>query len=144
MNFNHLRVLSNHLNFSNNMNYKKIAKAVFMTSGIYDLALGLAFLFYYKPIFEYLSIAIPAFPEYLKMSAAFVAVLGIGYIFIANNIDRNRDLWKLGIFYKITYVAIVFYYYFVTETANVVFMYFGIIDILFLIPFICLYKKVYK
>ena len=125
------------------MDYKGTAKAVFLISAIYDFLLGLIFFLFYKQIFNTFSISIPQYPEYLQMSAAFVATLGIGYYFIYKNIENNADLWKLGIFYKIVYSLLVLYYYFVVGTANRLFLYFVIIDMLFLIPFIWLYNKVY-
>lgn len=125
------------------MNYLKIAKNVFLISSIYDLGLGILFLLFYKPVFNFLSITIPSHPEYLQMSAAFVAVLGIGYFFIYKNIARNRDLWKLGILYKITYFLLIFYYYFILSTANIVFLYFAFVDVIFVTLFFILYSKVY-
>ncbi len=125
------------------MNYKVIAKKVFLVSAIYDLFLGLIFFFFYEEVFNYFSIPIPEFPQYLQMSAAFVAVLGVGYYFIYKNIEKNSDLWKLGILYKIAYSLLVLYYYFIAETANIIFLDLALIDILFLFPFIFLYNKVY-
>ena len=125
------------------MDYKSVAKKVFLVSAVYDLVLGLIFFFFYGTIFNYFSIPLPEFPQYLQMSAAFVAVLGIGYYFIYRNIENNSDLWKLGILYKVIYSSLVLYYYFIAGTSNILFLYFAIIDILFLIPFIGLYNKVY-
>lgn len=125
------------------MNYIKIAKNVFLISSIYDLVLGILFFLFYKPVFNFLNITIPSHPEYLQMSAAFVAVLGIGYFFIYRNIARNRDLWKLGILYKITYSLLIFYYYFILSTANITFLYFAFIDVVFVALFLMLYGKVY-
>ncbi|MBS3099704.1 hypothetical protein J4463_00615 [Candidatus Pacearchaeota archaeon] len=125
------------------MDAKKWAKNFFLASAIYDFVLGLLFLFFYVQIFSYFGIEIPKFPEYLQVSAAFVATLGIGYFMIYRNIERNRDLWKLGIMYKFVYIFLVSYYYFITQTANDIFFWFALIDALFLIPFIGLYKKVY-
>jgi len=125
------------------MDYKKTAKMVFLASAIYDFFLGVIFLLFFVPLFRFFSITLPTFPEYLQLSAAFVAILGVGYFYIYKNIERNQDLWKLGILYKMAYIVLVSYYYFIVETANIVFLYFVIIDVLFLIPFLGLYKKVY-
>lgn len=125
------------------MNYIKIAKNVFLISSIYDVVLGVLFFLFYKPVFNFLNITIPSHPEYLQMSAAFVMVLGIGYFFVYRNIARNRDLWKLGILYKITYSLLIFYYYFILHTANITFLYFAFIDVIFVVLFLMLYGKVY-
>lgn len=125
------------------MNYLKIAKNVFLVSSIYDFVLGILFFLFYKPVFNFLNITIPSHPEYLQMSAAFVAVLGVGYFFVYKNITRNRDLWKLGVLYKITYFLLIFYYYFILHTANITFLYFAFIDVIFVVLFLVLYAKVY-
>lgn len=125
------------------MNYLKISKNVFLISSIYDFVLGVLFFLFYKPVFNFLNITIPSHPEYLQTSAAFVAVLGIGYFFIYKNIARNRDLWKLGILYKITYFLLIFYYYFILSTANIVFLCFAFVDVIFVALFLILYSKVY-
>src|SRR3989344_1977290 len=118
------------------MDAKGWARIFFLIAAIYDFVLGILFLFFYAQIFNYFGIDLPQFPEYLQVSAVFVATLGIGYFLIYKNIDRNRDLWKLGILYKIVYIVFVSYYYFITQTANIVFFTFAVIDALFLIPFI--------
>jgi peptidoglycan/LPS O-acetylase OafA/YrhL len=126
------------------MNHLKVAKGTFLLTAVYDLLLGFIFLFCYKYAFELLGITLPTYPEYLQMSAAFVFVLGIGYLFIYLHMERNRDLWILGILYKVAYAALVYYYYFVAGTANPAFLYLAIIDTAFLVPMLLLYPKVYK
>jgi len=47
------------------MDYKVIAKKVFLVSAVYDFFLGVLFFLFYRPIFDYFSITLPEFPQYL-------------------------------------------------------------------------------
>lgn len=125
------------------MDYKRVARSVFLITALYDFVLGIAFLLFYKQVLGFFSISIPNFPEYLQMSAAFVAVLGVGYFLIYLNLEKNKDLYRIGMLYKLIYIVLVSYYYFIVHTANVVYLNFAMIDTIFLIIFIVLYKKVY-
>ena len=61
-------------------------KTLFLIAAIYDFLLGAIFLFFYKPIYSMFNIALPAYPMYLQMSAAFVFAMGFGYYFIYKNL----------------------------------------------------------
>jgi hypothetical protein len=110
-------------------------KKLFLIAAIYDLFLGIIFLTLYKPIYSYLNIALPTYPMYLQLSAAFVIAIGMAYYYIYKNLYRNIDLVKLGIIYKVIYTSLAAYYYFV-GVAHTIFLWFAIFDIVFLIFFI--------
>ncbi|MEK6893621.1 MAG: hypothetical protein AABX07_05470 [Nanoarchaeota archaeon] len=110
-------------------------KILFLIAAIYDFVLGIAFFFLYEPIFSYFNIPLPDYSMYLQMAAAFVIAMGVGYYFIFLNLYRNVDLVKLGIVYKIAYAGLTFYWYF-TDLANAVFMWFAVIDVIFIVTFI--------
>jgi hypothetical protein len=116
------------------MNDKKF-KLLFLIASIYDLVLGLAFFFFYKPIFGLFNITLPVYPMYLQMASAFVIAMGVGYYFIYKNLYRNIDLVKLGIVYKIVYAGLTSYFYF-AGLANVVFLWLALCDFIFMIFFI--------
>lgn len=120
-----------------------LAKAVLLVTALYDLVLGIAFLFFYAPIFSWLLIELPTDARYLQLSAAFVLVLGIGYYLIYRNIERNKDLFLLGILYKVAYSAIAFYYFFF-GTVETIFFIFGCIDLVMLALLVYCYKKIYN
>jgi hypothetical protein len=126
------------------MDYKSLARTVFLLSAIYYFILGILFFFFFVQIFNFFSIEIPNFPQYIQLSAAFVAVLGVAYFLIYLNLGRNRDLWKIGTVYKAVYILIVAYHYLITKQANIIFFYFALIDVVFLAFFIGLYNKVYR
>ncbi len=82
---------------------------------IYDLALGIVFLFAYKPILTQFGVTLPNHPAYVQFAAAMVTVIGIGFWYVAQAPERNRDILKLGLLVKVAYVVIVFGYYFKGE-----------------------------
>ena len=111
-------------------------KLLFLIAAIYDLVLGLAFLFFYKLIYQTLNIPLPQYPAYISLSAAFVFVLGIAYYMVYQNLYANRDLVKIGTIYKVAYALVVFYYFFFETLPHNSFLIFGFIDLIFLGLFI--------
>jgi hypothetical protein len=113
----------------------KFFEKLFLVAAVYDFVLGILFFFFYRQIFNLFNIAIPDFPAYLQMSAAFVIAMGIGYYFVYKNLYRNIDLVKLGVVYKFAYSSVVIYFY-LTNLANLVFLWFAVFDIIFMLFFI--------
>jgi len=112
-------------------NKDSLFRNIFLIAAIYDFILGVAFFFFYEPIFNYFNITIPVYPMYLQMAAAFVIAMGVGYYYIYTNLYRNVDLVKLGIVYKLVYVGLASYFYF-ANLANVIFFWFVIFDLIFI------------
>ena len=110
-------------------------RGLFLVAAIYDLILGTAFFFFYKPVYAYFNITLPTYPMYLQMAAVFVIAMGAGYYFIYRNLYRNIDLVKLGIVYKLAYSGLTGYFYF-ADLANITFFWFAIIDAIFLVLFV--------
>jgi len=110
-------------------------RGLFLIAAIYDLILGILFFFFYKPVYAYFNIALPTYPMYLQMAAAFVMAMGVGYYFIYRNLYRNIDLVKLGIVYKLVYSGLTSYFYF-ANLANITFFWFAIFDAIFLFLFV--------
>ena len=118
-------------------------KWLFLVAAIYDIVLGVLFLFWYKQIYNYFNIEMLNFPAYLQMSAAFVFAMGVGYYFVYKNMYRNVDLVKLGVVYKAAYSGVVGYFYF-TNIANIMFFWFALIDFGFLLLFVLFLVEVRK
>lgn len=114
---------------------EKFFKGLFLVAAIYDFVLGIIFFFFYASIFNFFNITIPDYPAYLQMSAAFVIAMGVGYYFVYKNLYRNIDLVKLGVVYKLAYSSVSIYFYF-TNIANIVFLWFAIFDLIFMAFFI--------
>ena len=110
-------------------------KSLFLVAAIYDLFLGLIFLFMYSAIFSFFNIPLPNYTMYLQLSAAFVIAMGVGYYFIYQNMTRNTDLVKLGVVYKTVYCSFAIYF-FLKGLAHIIFFWFAIIDLAFLLLFI--------
>ncbi len=117
------------------MNKNKFFKSLFLIAALYDLILGVVFLTMYKFIYSYFNIALPTYPMYLQLSAAFVIAIGIAYYFVYLNMYRNIDLVKLGIIYKLIYILVAGYYYLI-GIAHVIFFWFVVFDIIFLVLFV--------
>lgn len=109
-------------------------KGLFLTAAFYDFILGILFLFFFSPIYNYFGIAIPDNSMYLQLSAAFVIAMGIGYFFVYQNL-KNRDLVKLGVVYKLVYSALAIYYFSI-GLAHWIFFLFAILDLIFLVLFV--------
>jgi len=119
-----------------NESRKKYYNALFIVAAIYDWILGAAFLFFYKPIFESLGIAIPANPSYISLAAAFVFVSGFIYYFAFKTPAASRELIKLGAIYKFFYVAVGVYYLLISMLPHAIFFVFGVADFAFMVLFI--------
>jgi hypothetical protein len=111
-------------------------KWFFLTVAIFDGALGSIFFLFYKPIFDALNIAVPENSSYVLLAAAFIAVQGLGYYLVAQNMQRNVDLVKVGVVYKAVYSGLSIYYVATDQLLHNVFAWFGAADALFLIGFV--------
>ncbi len=79
----------------------------FIVAALYDILLGLPFLFAYPAIYARFGIALPNHPGYIQFGAAVVTIFGIGFWMVAQAPRRNRDLILLGILFKFAYAGTV-------------------------------------
>ena len=63
-------------------------RILFWIAAIYDLTLGIVFLCFYRPVFEALGIedTLPEHTSFLSLSAAFLFVIGIAYVFFTRGV----------------------------------------------------------
>lgn len=112
-------------------------RALFWVAAVYDLSLGIMFLFFAEPAFELLGVEdeLPEFTGYVSLIAAFLFVIGVAYVFIAlGNLVRNRDLIAVGTLYKLAYASVAVYYWAIGSYPHIVFVaVFGIADVVFLL-----------
>ena len=111
-------------------------KSLFVVAAWYDLILGVVFLLFYGAVYSALGIALPETAAYLQLAAAFVIVQGIGYLFVAQNMDRNVDIVKMGAIYKAAYSAVSLYHFSQGTLPHGVFALFAVLDLVFLVFFI--------
>jgi hypothetical protein len=112
-------------------------RVLFWVAAVYDLSLGIVFLFFYRPVFEGLGIeeALPEQTSFLSLIAAFLLVIGLAYLFIARgDLVRNRDLIAVGSLYKLAYFSVALWYLIGGVYPHIVFfVVFGLADLAFLI-----------
>lgn len=110
-------------------------KAVFWTSALYDLLLGLAFLFAADALFERAGVPVPNHPGYIQFPALILVLFGIMFARIAQDPIGQRDCMLYGIGLKLAYSGVVLFHQF-TGGVPSMWLPFAYIDILFLIGFL--------
>jgi len=116
---------------------EKYYRALFTVSAIYDLLLGVTFMFFAEQAFAALGISdkLPAIRGYLTLLGAFVLVIGLGYFLVARgDLNRNADLILVGTLYKLAYSGTAIYYWAQGHLPHVAFgAIFGVADAVFFI-----------
>jgi formate/nitrite transporter FocA (FNT family) len=110
-------------------------RVLYGVAAVYDLTLGLVFLFFNRKVFEWLD-ALDTLPEhgaFMSLIAAFLFVIGLAYVFIASgDLRRNVDLIAVGALYKLAYTGVAAYYLAVGDYPHIVFIaVFGVADLIF-------------
>jgi hypothetical protein len=112
-------------------------RILFWVAAVYDLTLGVVFLFFYRPVFEALDIedTLPEYTSFLSLIAVFLFVIGIAYVLIARgDLVRNRDLIAVGALYKLAYFSVALWYLIDGVYPHIVFfVVFGLADLAFLV-----------
>lgn len=115
----------------------KYYKGLFLLVAVYDIILGIIFMFFTKSTFELLGIPekLPEFDGYLTLIGVYVLILGIAYYLIyKGDLQKNRDLILIGILYKLGYCTVTFYYFIIGDIPHVLFLaLFGVIDFIMFI-----------
>ncbi len=117
-------------------------RSFFLLAALYDGVLGLAFLVAFGPLYAALGAAPPADPVYLRLIAAFVAVQGLGYWFVARAPRRNVDLVKVGAVYKAAYIVVALLARAEGDLPHAVFAGFAAADAFFLAGFLLFLRAV--
>lgn len=121
------------LSFSRERYYR----GVFAVAAVYDIGLGLAFLFLPRQSFELVGAAneFPEFTAYVTLIAAFLIVIGVGYVLLVRgDLVRNRDLIAVGVLYKLAYTAVALFYLITGDYPHISFVaVFGGADLVFLV-----------
>jgi len=111
-------------------------RELFLAAAVYDVALGIVFLFFGGWAFDLLDIR-NELPEggYVPLLGAFLLVIGIGYWLIyRGDLMRNRDLIAVGTLYKAAYSGVGFWVWAFGELPHIVFVaVFGIADLVFFV-----------
>ena len=109
---------------------------LFVVAAVYDIALGVAFLVLWQPVFDWLGMTPPPLVAYITLPAIFVFVQGVGYAIVAGDPLDNLGIVKVGILYKALYAALAGFYFFTDQIPAMFFAWFGLFDFLFFIAFV--------
>lgn len=123
----------------------KYYKGLFLLVAVYDIILGIIFMFFKASTFQLLKIPekLPEFDGYLTLIGVYVFILGIAYYLIyKRDLQKNRDLILIGVLYKLGYCTVTFYYFMIGDIPHILFFaLFGVIDfIMFLLMAECYYS----
>lgn len=125
------------------MRTKRFYRRGFMVAAWYDFILGAAFFLFYRTIYSLFDIQLPNSAAYLQLAAAFAFVQGLLYYYVFLNIERNVDIVKVGVVYKIAYTGVAFYYWAIGGLPHPIFALFGFLDLIFIVFFV-LYLTDYR
>lgn len=107
-----------------------------LIGAIYDLALGIGFLFFTGPLFALLGIALEADPVYVQLTAGLIAIMGFGFFLAWRQPLLNGDIVLMGAVFKAIYVALAVYTLVRGELPHMVFLVLAVIDLVFLVVFL--------
>ncbi len=115
----------------------KYYKGLFLVATIYDLVLGVVFIFFNKQVFNMLGVpeSLPTFGGFILLIGAFLFVIGVAYLLIyLGDLQRNADLITIGALYKLAYCSIAFYCLAVGDYPHLIFItLFGVADLFFFV-----------
>ena len=83
-----------------------------VATGVYDAALGAAFLVAYPAIYARMGIPPPNHPGYVQFPAALVLLFGVAFLIAASAPSRHRDILAMGLFLKLSYAGVVLGHWF--------------------------------
>lgn len=105
-------------------------RALFAIVGLYDLVLGLAFLFAPAAIYDRMGVPPPNHWGYVQFPAALLIVFALMFFAVARAPAANRNLIPYGVLLKASYCGIVFYHHFAAGGIPTVWLTFAMLDLL--------------
>jgi hypothetical protein len=110
-------------------------RSLYLTATVYDVTLGLVFLFMGGWAFEKLGIG-DEIPDggYVPLIGASLLVIGIASWFISRGVQRNLELIAVGTVSKLAYGAVAVWVFTFGDLPHVVFLAaFGVVDVIFFV-----------
>jgi len=112
-------------------------RRLFVVAAVYDIGLGLAFLFFPRASFDLVGAGskFPEYTAYVTLIAVFLVVIGVGYALLARgDLVRNLDLIAIGTLYKLAYTGAALFYLITGDYPHIAFVaIFGVADLAFLV-----------
>jgi len=119
-----------------------VYRNLFLVAALYDFVLGFSFFLFWPFIFDHiLKIPYPNYPAFYQAAAAFIFNMGIGFYFVYRNMYRNIDIVKVGIYFKLFYTGLAFFYVFVEKMPWILAL-FGFLDLIFIVFFVFFLRAV--
>lgn len=76
---------------------------LFLSASVFNWIIAITFLFAYQSVFSLIGLKpTPQNPIYLHLFACLVAVFGLAYYWVSKDLEKNRNLIRLGIIGKLT------------------------------------------
>jgi hypothetical protein len=110
-------------------------RPLFRAAALYDILLGLGYGLGFKTLFKMFAITLPNHDAYVHLPAALILILGVGFWFVAQAPERNRDIIRLGVMMKLAFSIIVFGHLLLGAIPTM-WVPFAVIDLLFMISFL--------
>jgi hypothetical protein len=117
-----------------------MVRLLFGIAGVYDAAIGLAFLCLGAQIFEATKVPPPNHWGYVQFGSLLLIIFGIMFFAVAYDPSVNRQLIPYGMFLKISYTGLVTYYWVMTDVPFL-FKPFAVIDGIMFVLFFLAYRK---
>lgn len=122
------------------MKKKSLISLLFYLAALYDVILGLAFIFAAPSVFEWYGVTPPNHFGYVQFPACLLIVFALMYLAIARHQTKNRNLIPYGMLLKVSYCGVAFYYW-LTSAIPSMWKPFAIYDLIFLILFLWAYQS---
>jgi hypothetical protein len=113
-------------------------RLLFAIAGVYDFVIGLAFLVAGARIFDAAGVPHPNHWGYIQFASLLVITFGMMFFAIAYDPASNRNLIPYGMLLKLSYTAVVGYYW-IRGDCPALFKPFAIIDAVMFILFVLAY-----
>ncbi|MCX7017079.1 MAG: hypothetical protein NTW86_31710 [Candidatus Sumerlaeota bacterium] len=110
-------------------------KPLFWVAAAYDLVLGIVFLLFFKSFYAWLQIEPPNHDGYVQFAALLVAIFGVGFVFVALDPPRNRNIIIMGVLLKLSYAGVVLGHHFL-GSIPIIWVPFAWIDLAFAVLFL--------
>ena len=110
-------------------------RPLFRVAALYDIVLGLVYGLGSRTIYKLFAITPPNHDAYVQLPAALILIFGIGFWFVAQAPERNRDIIRLGVMMKLAFSIIVFGHLLLGAIPTM-WVPFAVIDLLFMISFV--------
>jgi hypothetical protein len=111
-------------------------RAFFLVAGLYDALLGLVFLLAGETILTAIGMKLPPYIAYIHLSAIFIVVQGLSYLLVYRDAWSNLGLVWVGVAYKASYAALVFYYLATGQLPSTFFILWAVFDVGFMVGFL--------